>query len=82
MQNNNITNPEFFSIIKNISTLVELYVGHNKFEEKFEEDEYIFPDSLEKIGLTIGVFSNESIKEIKKFKFINLKTLYIKGNSL
>jgi len=32
--------------------------------------------------LTIGVFSNESIKEIKKFKFINLKTLYLKGNSL
>ena len=73
MYDNNITNPEFFSIIKNISTLVELYVGHNKFDEKFNEEEYVFPDSLEKIGLAIGVFSNESIKEIKKFKFKNLK---------
>ena len=37
---------------------------------------------MEKIVLTISVFSNESIKEIKKFKFINLKTSYLKGNSL
>ena len=79
---NNIKNPEFFTIIKDFTNLKELYVGHNKFENKFIAEKYDFPDTLEIIGLTIGVFSNESINEIKKFNFKNLKTLYLKGNDL
>ena len=79
---NNIKNPEFFTLIKDFTSLKELYVGHNKFENKFNAEKYDFPDTLEIIGLTIGVFSNESINEIKKFNFKNLKTLYLKGNDL
>ena len=79
---NNIKNPEFFTIIKDFTNLKELYVGHNKFENKFSAEKYDFPGTLEIIGLTIGVFSNESINEIKKFNFKNLKTLYLKGNDL
>ena len=79
---NNIKDPKFFTIIKDFTNLKELYVGHNKFENKFIAEKYDFPGTLEIIGLTIGVFSNESINEIKKFNFKNLKTLYLKGNDL
>ena len=79
---NNIKNPEFFTIIKDFTKLEVLYVGHNQFEDKFNAESYDFPDTLTKIGLTIGVFSDKSIKAIKKFKFKNLETLYLKGNGL
>ena len=77
---NNIKNPEFFSIMKDFKQLEVLFVGHNKFENRFDAESYEFPDTLKKVGLTIGVFSNESIEAIKKFKFKNLETLYLKGN--
>ena len=79
---NNIKDPNFFTIIKDFIKLKVLYVGHNKFENKFDAESYDFPDTLKIIGLTIGVFSNESIKEIKKFNFKNLEILYLKGNGL
>ena len=79
---NNIKNPEFFTIIKDFIKLEQLFVGGNKFEDKFNEKIYDFPDSLVTIGLTIGVFNNKSIKAIGKFNFKKLKTLYLKGDGL
>ena len=80
LYDNNIRNPKFFLIIKDFINLQTLFIGHNKFNENFDAERYDFPDSLTIIGLTIGVFSRESIKHIKKFYFNKLETLYLKGN--
>ena len=82
LYDNNIRNPKFFLIIKDFINLQTLFIGHNKFNENFDAERYDFPDSLTIIGLTIGVFSRESIKHIKKFYFNKLETLYLKGNDL
>ena len=82
LYDNNIRNPKFFLIIKDFINLQRLLIGHNKFNENFDAERYDFPDSLTIIGLTIGVFSRESIKHIKKFYFNKLETLYLKGNGL
>ena len=73
LYDNNIRNPEFFLIIKDFINLQTLFIGHNKFNENFDAERYDFPDSLTIIGLTIGVFSRESIKHIKKFYFNKLE---------
>ena len=64
-----------------------LFIGTNKFEINENNNnnniiKYEFPQSLKKLGVTRGVFSDLTIKLISNFNLINLQKLYISGNNL
>ena len=77
-----------YDIFKNFHVfkkLTKLFAGLNKFNKELSEiDENTIYDcsTIEEIGLTKGVFSDESIDLISKFKFENLKYLYLSCNNL
>ena len=58
-----------------------LYVGSNQFKNS-EVNTTLDSSKIEEIGLSIGVFNDESIHFISKFKFNNLKILYLQANNL
>ena len=58
-----------------------LYVGSNQFKNS-EVNTTLDSSEIEEIGLSIGVFNDESIHFISKFKFNNLKILYLQANNL
>ena len=65
-------------IFKNLKIL---YTGSNKFNSN-KINTTIDASKLEIIGLTNGVFNNDSIHFIKYFKFNNLQKLYLHSNNL
>ena len=82
---NNLRKYDIFKHMHTFKKLTKLYIGLNKFNKKISEidDNTIYDCStIEEIGLTKGVFSDESIDLISKFKFENLKLLYLSCNNL
>lgn len=81
---NNLKTFEIFENIHKLKKLRKLYIGLNRFKKKQNEDEKINYDckSIEKIGLSRGVLSNETIDLIERFKFENLKKLYLSACGL
>jgi len=80
---NNFTNFKLFELCNNkkLKTLKILYAGYNRF--KNSEINTIFDSSkIEEIGLSNGVFNDETIHFINKFKFNNLQILYLDTNNL
>ena len=76
---------DFFKKIHVFKQLTILYIGLNKFNKEISEiDENTIYDCsiIEEIGFTKGVFSDESIDLISKFKFEKLKILYLSCNNL
>jgi len=68
---------------KNFKNLKILYVGSNKFNNYEKDTTTIFDLSkVEEIGLSNGVFNDESIHLIQHFKFNNLKKLFLHSNNL
>ena len=72
-----------FEILENLEHLKKLYIlylGGNKFNNDIKKEYELKP--LEKIGFSFGVFSDYTINNISKFKFENLKTLFLNGDNL
>ena len=82
LSSNNLNSFTFFKSIEHISSLKELYVDNNKFNKNYYDDNYELP-SIHEISFSEGCFSTESINLIiSKFKFKDLKKLYLNNNSL
>ena len=82
LSSNNLNSFTFFKSIEHISSLKELYVDNNKFNKNYYDDNYELP-SIQEISFSDGCFSTESINLIiSKFKFKDLKKLYLNNNSL
>ena len=82
---NNLKKYDIFKNIYKLKKLRKLFVGLNKFKKEISEiDENTIYDlsTIEEIGFTKGVFYDESIDLISKFKFENLKILYLSCNNL
>ena len=80
---NNFTNFKLFELCNNkkLKNLKKLYAGSNQF--KASEENITFDSSkIEEIGLTYGVFNDETIHFINKFKFDNLQKLFLHSNKL
>ena len=68
---------------KKFKNLKILYVGSNKFNNYEIDTTSIFDLSeVEEIGLSNGVFNDESIYLIQHFKFNKLKKLFLHSNNL
>ena len=68
---------------KKFKNLKIFYAGSNKFNFNEIDSTTIFDLSeIEEIGLTNGVFNDESIYFIQYFKFKNLKKLFLHSNNL
>ena len=83
---NNITDYNFFEEIKNFPKLKQLMMGSNTFKDidNINNQNIIYDCSIiEEIGLTNGVFTDKSIINlISRFKFDNLKLLYLAANNI
>ena len=77
---NNFTQFDILESLKHLKKLKTLYIGGNKFNNNIKKEYELEP--LERIGLSFGVFSDYSINNISKFKFENLKTLFLNANNL
>ena len=80
---NNFTDFKLFELCnnKNLKSLKKLYVGSNQFKNS-EVNTTFDSSKIEEIGLSIGVFNDETIHFIHKFKFNNLQILYLQTNNL
>ena len=83
---NFIKDYKFFKEVTIFQKLEVLFIGSNNFIKNIEhinlnEAKYEFKN-LKKIGLTNGVFSDESIKLLSCFYFPELQELYLSGNNL
>ena len=80
---NNFSDYKFFDLCnnKNFKNLKTLYAGYNNFN-KNKINTTINTSNLEVIGLTRGVFNDESIYFILYFRFNNLQKLYLHSNNL
>ena len=82
---NNLRKYDIFKQIHVFKKLKKFFIGLNKFNKNISdinEDTIYDCSTIEEIGLTKGVFSDESIDLITKFKFENLKILYLSCNNL
>ena len=75
---------KIFNCFKNHEKLSTLYLGSNKFEDIINNNNIIQYDlsTIKVLGLSQGVFSNNTIKLISTFKLDNLEDIYIYGNNL
>ena len=83
--NNNLKKYDIFKNIHIFKRLTKLFIGVNKFNKEISEiDENTIYDcqAIKIMGLTRGIFSDESIDLISKFKFQNLQLLYLSCNNL
>mgnify|MGYP002625011170 CR=1 FL=1 len=80
---NNFTDYKLFELCNNkkLKNLKKLYTGCNQFKNS-EVNTTFDSSNIEEIGLTYGVFNNETIHFIHKFKFNNLKKLFLHSNKL
>ena len=77
---NNFTQFNIIESVYHFESLKTLYLGANTFNENFDR-QYKLP-KLEMIGLSFGVFSDETINYISNIIFGNLKVLYLNSNNL
>ena len=89
LSSNAFTKYEIFECCKNFKQLKVFYIGYNKMDKNLKNNknkdfnyEFQFPQTLEELGLSNGVFSKKSINIIKYFKFDNLKKLFLCSNNL
>jgi Leucine-rich repeat (LRR) protein len=75
---------KIFNCFKNHEKLSTLYLGSNKFEDIINNNNIIQYDlsTIKVLGLSQGVFSNNTIKLISTIKLDNLEDIYIYGNNL
>ena len=80
---NNFSDYKIFGICNNkkFKNLKILFAGFNNFKNN-KINATIDTSNLEKIGLTTGVFNDESIHFIHFFSFNNLLILYLHSNNL
>ena len=82
---NNLTKFDIFGKIHVFENLKKFYIGLNKLNEyksKIEDNTTYNCSKIEEIGLTKGIFSDESIDLITHFDFSNLKILYLSCNNI
>ena len=77
---NNFTQFNIIESVYHFESLKTLYLGSNTFNENFDKQYEL--TKLEMIGLSFGVFSDETINYISNIKFGNLKVLYLNSNNL
>ena len=77
---NNFTQFKIIESVYHFEKLKSLYLGANTFNENFD-NKYKFP-VLEIIGLSFGVFSDNTINFISNIKFEKLRVLYLNCNNL
>ena len=90
LYSNNITDSKIFNLKNNrkcLPSLENFYIGCNFIEWNLNNDldnrdniKYDF-SSLKKIGLTTGIFDNQTITFMYCFKFHNLEFLYMARNN-
>ena len=69
-----------FTTLKRFPNLTKFFIGNNKIVEPYNE---IYDCSqIEEIGLSMGIFSENTIEKISNFKFVNLKILYLNSNNI
>lgn len=84
LSSNDIKSFSIFKALEHYYKLKQCFIGNNQFDDdinKITDEEYYLPN-VQEIDLSYGVFSNNSIKIIDKFKFPNLKKIYLNNNSL
>ena len=82
---NYITSANLFKCFKGYKQLEELHLGKNSLDEsirKINGTNIKYEITTKEIGLTRGIFSNESINLISHFNFHNLEILYLSGNNI
>ena len=86
LSRNNFTKYELLKGWNKYKNLKKLYIGINRIHPDYKnmkDDSELFDFSnIEELGLTKGIFSEESIGLISKFKLDNVKILYLSGNNL
>ena len=85
LSSNHLENYDLFKKIKYFPSLRTLYVSSNKFNKEIDKNKnnkIIDLSQLFEIGLCDGVFSDDSIKIISRFKLENLKILFLNENKL
>ena len=80
---NNFTDFKLFELCNNkkLKNLKKLYTGSNQFKNS-EVNINFDSFNIEEIGLTYGVFNNETIYFIQHFRFNNLQKLFLHSNKL
>ena len=86
LSRNNFRKYELLKGWENFPNLKLLYLGINEIYPDFEniknkKNEFDF-GNVEELGLSTGIFSEESIILLKTMKFTNVKTLYLTSNNL
>ena len=87
LSNNYFKNYKILGEVAKFQNLNIFYIGGNNFNKKNFENIYLNKAKYEfinliEIGLTNGVFSDDSIKLITCFNFPKLQILYLSGNNL
>lgn len=78
---NNFNSPRIFQTLENFKELETFYIGNNKINFPFDEI-YYDCSQIQEMGLSIGIFSDKTIKNIYKFIFNKLIKLYLSGNNI
>lgn len=78
---NNFTTFATLKYLNRFKKLTKFFFGNNLINDKNCEEEYDC-SNINEMGLSIGVFSEESIKRLSKFKLDNLSILYLNGNNI
>lgn len=82
---NNFTDYNFFKFKnenKSYDNLKTLYIGSNVFKENFNNEDIYDLSSIQTIGLSKGVFDNDTIIMINNFNLKNIENLYLGNNNL
>ena len=78
---NYFTTFDTFKYLNRFPKLTKFFFGNNLINDHNWDEEYDC-STIKEIGLSIGVFSEESIKRLSKFKLNNLQILYLSGNNI
>ena len=81
---NYFTDYLLLTVFDNLSNLIDLNLNTNRLYENVEvlKNKTIAYYSIEKLNLSNGVFSNDTIRFISSFIFKNLKNLDLSSNNL
>ena len=87
LSSNAFTKYDIFECCKNYEQLESFHIGYNKINKNLKNNKnkdfnYEFPQTLEELDVSNGIFSKKSINIIKYFKFDNLKKLFVCSNNL
>ena len=82
---NHFHNANLFQCFKEYKQLEELMLGQNEINKSLKNinnTDIKYEIATKEIGLTRGIFSNDSINLISHFIFHNLEILYLSGNNI